>query len=59
MNKRLVGLTIDEAEEKYPGILICAYKIDGEYQMVWSNYCSNRYNVAIKKGKITGYIFKE
>ena len=51
----LVGLTIDEAENRYPGIKIRPCKIDGKSQILHYNYCTNRYNVEITNNIITGY----
>jgi hypothetical protein len=51
----LVGLTIDEAKNRYPEILIRSSKMDGKAQILHYNYCLNRYNVEIENNIITKY----
>jgi hypothetical protein len=52
----LVGLTIDEATAKYPGIWIRGCKIDGESQVLRSDYRHDRHNVEIENDIITKYV---
>jgi hypothetical protein len=51
----LVGLTIDEATVKYPGIWIRECKIDGESQVLRSDYRHDRHNVEIENSIIINY----
>ena len=48
----LVGLTIVEAQNKYPGMIIRPCVIDGIPQIVHLNYNTHRHNVHIKNGII-------
>jgi hypothetical protein len=52
----LVGLSIADAEHKYPGIDICPCKIDGVGQLIFLIYCPTRYLVEIENNKISKYI---
>jgi hypothetical protein len=52
----LVGLSIADAEHKYPGIDICPCKIDGVGQIILLIYCPTRHNVEIENNIITKYI---
>ncbi len=51
----LVGLTIDEAKNRYPEILIRPYKIDGESIFTQSDCRLNRHNVEIENSIIINY----
>ncbi len=51
----LVGLTIAEAKEKYPGIIICPCKIDGESKEILYIHMPARHLVEIENGVITKY----
>lgn len=52
----LIGLTIEEAEKKYPGIDICVTRVDGEVRLVLSIYCVSRHIVCIEGGVITEFV---
>jgi hypothetical protein len=52
----LVGLSIADAEHKYPGIDICPCKIDGVGQLILLIYCPTRYLVEIENNIISKYI---
>jgi hypothetical protein len=51
----LVGLTIDEAKAKYPGIWIRASKIDGKSIFGHADCRLDRYNVEIENSIIINY----
>lgn len=52
----LVGLTIDEAKHRYPGIKIREYKIDDKPIFVTADYRHDRHNVETENGIITRYV---
>ena len=54
----LVGLTINEAQNKYPGIIIRPCVIDGQNQSILLNYNIHRYNVHTVDGIISKFVTK-
>lgn len=50
--KELVGLTLEEAKQKYPGFEFRARVIDGRSMMGTCDWRPNRVNVSIANGKI-------
>ncbi len=52
--EELIGLTIEEAEERYPDYMIRMISKNGRFGMVTMDWQNNRINVHITEDKITG-----